>query len=130
MASLQIPSAQGTVAAWGGMNLEKLTRYAVSGQGVRQQDVTNLASPLLGTGNAARVVTQTDAVGVEPASITLTMLGVPPVQNADRGRTEVLSVSFPGGAAISGLACLEAIDHAGGVNELPTTTLTFRFTGF
>lgn len=120
--------SQGTTVSFNGTSLGSLLSASGSGGSASASDITSAESPLVGSGGNARVRMQRDPTGIDPGSVTVRLLGMPPYSTTDIGFLGTVSLSTPGGS-ISGQAYLESYEVEASVGELLRGTVTFAFTG-
>lgn len=121
-------SSQGTAVSFGDVPIGYLKSFDSSAEVASLEDVTNITSPVVGSGADARVVKQYDALMIEPVKLTLSFWGSPPFSASDVGTKAELAFSGAG-AVISGEAVLMSIGHAGRAGEYSEGTATFQLTG-
>jgi hypothetical protein len=122
------PSSQGSIVTFDGAQLGRLTDFQAIAGTARFEEVTNVLSRVVGTGDAARVVSQYECLGIDPGGANITMRDVPPYILDDIGARGTLTVSMSGGTLVAD-AFLETFDVAGSVGEFLRGTARFRFSG-
>jgi hypothetical protein len=122
------PSSQGSIVTFDGAQLGRLTDFQVIAGTARFEEVTNVLSRVVGTGDAARVVSQYECLGIDPGGANITMRDVPPYVVDDVGMRGQLIVATPGGT-LSVDAFLETFDVTGSVGQFLRGTARFRFSG-
>jgi hypothetical protein len=129
MPTIPPPSAQGSIVMFGTTQIGRLTDWKVAPGTARFEEVTNVGSPVLGTGVNTRVLSQYDCLGVDPGGADVSMRDVPPFVLEDCGKRAVLSVSCEAGTYIYD-AFLETFDTTGRVGQFLVGTARFRYSGF
>lgn len=122
------PTSQGATVTFGETLIGRLTSFRVTPATAVIEDVTNVGSDVLGSGETARVVREIACTGVEPGGVDVTLFGCPPFIPEDTGHLAVLAVSFDGGT-IGNWAILESFEVTGNVGQFLTGAARFRFMG-
>lgn len=120
--------SQGTTVSFDGEGLGSLIGVTGSGGSAVMADITSFASAIVGSGDNSRMRKESDCLGIDPGSVTVRLLGMPPYSPTDIGAKADLTVSTPGGS-VSGEACLQSYEVEASVGELLRGTATFAFTG-
>jgi hypothetical protein len=120
--------SQGTTVSFAGSPIGSLIGVTGSGGSAVMADITSAASSLVGSSGNSRIRKQADCLGIEPGSVTVRLLGMPPYSPTSIGQKGSLSFSTPGGS-MSGEACLESYEVEASVGELLRGSATFAFTG-
>jgi len=125
-----IPSSQGAVLSFNGQVLGVLQNANPTFAVGNKHEVTNVRSPVVGSGQNARVLRQYNVTSIEPGTITARFLGSPDLARNDIGKPGVLSFTWGSGASLSGQAFLEALDAEFAKGELIVWAAVFQFSGF
>jgi hypothetical protein len=120
--------SQGTTVFFNGFSIGSLIGVTGSGGSASASDITSIESAFVGTGGNVRVLRQRDPTGIDPGSVTVRLLGMPPCSPTDIGFLGTVSLSTPGGS-VSGQAYLDSYEVEASVGELLRGTVTFAFTG-
>ena len=123
------PTSQGSSVSFGGVPLGRVTSFRASGGSAVYQEVTNVQSPVLGSGDNARVVKQYSCTAVEPGIVEIGCYGAPGFILDDRGTQGTVLAEWPTGS-LSADAYLDDFDVAGQVGEFLVGTARFRLSGF
>lgn len=123
-----IESSQGASVAFDGVVIGYLTGYDVDAKAGSLTDVTNVTSPVTGTGSSARVRRSYDCTSVEPATISITFWGPPSFSTTDCGRKATLAF-VTASKTISGSAILLDWKYSGKPNQYTSGSATFQFEG-
>lgn len=124
-----VPDSQGATLYFNGIQLGVLqgTSPAFAAGGV--QEVTSMRSPVLGSGQSARVLKQYNCTSIEPGTMQCKFLGSADLARNDVGGPGTLVFSWPDGQ-ISGQAFCSDLQAEFTVGQLRQWTATFQFTGF
>ncbi len=123
------PSSQGSSVTWKGVPIGRLTSFQSSAGTAVYEEVTGVESPVIGTGNNARVIKQYTCTAVEPGTLDIGVYGAPPFILDDRGSSGTVVASWDGGGFTVD-AILDDFNISGRVGEFLTGTARFRFSGF
>jgi hypothetical protein len=124
-----IPDSQGATLFFNGVQLGVLqgAKPAFAAGGV--QEVTSMRSPVLGSGQNARVLKQYNCTSIEPGTMQCSFLGAADLARNDVGGPGTLVFSWPDGE-ISGQAFCSDLQADFTVGQVRQWTATFTFTGF
>jgi hypothetical protein len=125
-----IPSSQGAVLSFRGQVLGVLQNANPTFAVGNKHEVTSMRSPVIGSGQNARVIKQYNVTSIEPGTITARFLGSPDLARNDIGGPGVISFSWGSGATLSGQAFLETLDFEFAKGELIVWAAVFQFSGF
>jgi hypothetical protein len=125
-----IPSSQGAVLSFRGQVLGVLQGSSQSFAVGNKHDATNMRSPVIGSGQNARVLKQYNATSIEPGTFTARFLGSPDLARNDIGGPGMLTFTWGSGNALSGEAFLETLDAEFAKGELIVWAAVFQFSGF
>lgn len=125
-----IPDSQGATLYFNGQVLGVLQGVSPSFAAGNVHEVTNMRSPVVGTGQNARVIKQYNVTSIEPGTITARFLGSPDLARNDIGRPGFLVFSWPAGGSLSGPAFLQTLDAEFQKGELIQWAAVFQFSGF
>lgn len=126
---MSTPSSQGSFVSFNGVVLGRVTNWRLQPGSASFEEVTNVTSTVLGSGDNARVVKQFDCTSVDPGGVDVSLFGVPPFAAGVIGKKGILSVTYGIGSTFAMEAFLETIDGTANVGEFLTGTARFRFTG-
>lgn len=124
-----VPDAQGATITFRGRELGILTGFSPAFAVANVAEMTSVRSPVVGTGQNARVVKQYSATSIEPGTVTMRFIGAADLARDDCGYAGSLVISWSGGE-LTGNAFLEQLDADWTRGELRQWSATFRFTGF
>jgi hypothetical protein len=124
-----VPNSQGATISFAGTLLGVLTGFTPSFSAGNVHEFTGVRSPVVGTGQNARVVKQYTCTSIEPGTVTARFLGAADLARNDVGRPGALVVSWPGGA-LTGQAFLTDLQAEFARGELRQWAATFQFSGF
>lgn len=122
------PTSQGSTVTFGGTPIGRLTSFRITPATAVIEDVTNVGSDVIGSGNTARVLREIACTGIEPGGVDITLFGCPPFLSENTGIEGLLLVAFVGGG-FAGYAILESFEVTGNVGQFLTGTARFRFMG-
>lgn len=125
-----IPDSQGATLYFNGQILGVLQGVSPSFAAGNVHEVTSMRSPVVGSGQNARVIKQYNVTSIEPGTITARFLGSPDLARNDVGRPGSLVFSWPAGGSLSGQAYLQTLDAEFQKGELIQWAATFQFSGF
>ena len=125
-----IPTSQGAVLYFNGVELGVLQNVAPSFAAGNKHEVTSMRSPVTGVGQNARVLKQYNVTSIEPGTITARFLGSPDLARNDIGGPGFLSFEWGSDATLSGQAFLETLDAEFVKGELIQWAAVFQFSGF
>ena len=120
--------SQGTTVSFNGTSIGSLLSASGSGGSASAADITSASSAIVGSGSNSRIRMEREAIGIDPGSVTVRLLGMPPYSPTDIGHRATLTMSTPGGS-VSGEAYLDSYEVEASVGELLRGTATFAFTG-
>lgn len=123
-----LTSPHGTLVTFGGVAIGYLTGYDVDCQAGEVHEVTNVNSPVYGTGAATRVLRQYDCTSIEPPTLSIEFWGAPSYSATDAGLAAQIVFDSPGFYLI-GQAILKSFNHSGRAGQWTRGTATFQFTG-
>lgn len=118
-------SSQGAYVTFNGVPIGNLTGFQASPSSAVFAEMTNVTSPVVGTGASSRVVKQYDCVAIEPGTIRVTLYGCPASSPTDVG-TKAALVLNSAAVAITQDAYLETYDVTGSVGQYLVGNATFR----
>lgn len=121
-------SSQGSTVTFDGNPIGMLRSWRVGSHTAVFEEVTNLSCPVLGEGLNTRVVKLYDCTSIEPGTLELSILGVPPYISDDIGVRATLEVTFENGY-VTGEAMLENFEISANLGEWLNGTARFRWTG-
>lgn len=121
-------SSHGTTVTFNGIPIGYLTGFDSETKAGDVQEVTNVNSPVYGSGVNARVLKQYDATSIEPTTLTFTFWGPPSFSTSDAGLKAQIVFDSPG-ETVSGEAMLVSFSHAGKSGQWSTGSATFQLTG-
>lgn len=121
-------SSHGTAVSFDGVPIGYLTGFDTESKAGDVQEVTNVNSPVVGTGRNARVIRQYDATSIEPPTLAFTFWGPPSFASTDAGLKGLIVFDSPGNT-ISGEAILVSFSHAGRAGQWSTGVANFQLTG-
>lgn len=121
-------SSHGTFVSFSGVDVGYLTGFDNESKAGDVQEVTNVNSPVFGTGANARVLKQYDATSIEPPTLSFNFWGPPSFAATDAGLKAEIVFDSPG-SSISGEAILVSFNHSGRAGQWSTGTATFQLTG-
>jgi hypothetical protein len=122
------PTSQGSTVSFRGVEVGRLRSWKLQPGSATFEESTNVLSPVIGSGQDARVVKQYTCTAIDPGGVDLTVWGVPPFSDTDIGSRGTLSVVFDGGS-LSREAYLETFDGSGNVGEFISGSARFKFSG-
>lgn len=122
------PTSQGSTVTFDGVTIGRLTSFRVTPATAQFEDVTNVGSDILGSGETARVLREIACTGVEPGGVDITLFGCPPFLSTATGHQAYLLVTFDGGG-FENYAILESFEVTGNVGQFLTGAARFRFMG-
>jgi len=93
-----VPDAQGATITFDGVTLGVCQGVTPSFRAGTVHEVTGTRSPVIGTGQNARVIKQYTCTSVEPGTFTARFLGAPDLGRSDVGRPGVLRFTSPAGS--------------------------------
>ena len=125
-----VPNSQGAVLSFRGQALGVLQNANPTFAVGNKHEVTSIRSPVVGTGQNARVLKQYNVTSIEPGTITARFLGSPDLARNDIGGPGILSFTWGSGASLSGQAFLETLDAEFAKGELIQWAAVFQFSGF
>ena len=125
-----IPSSQGAVLSFRGSVLGVLQNANQTFAVGNKHEVTSIRSPVVGTGQNARVIKQYNVTSIEPGTITARFLGSPDLARNNIGGPGILSFTWGSGASLIGQAFLETLDSEFAKGELIVWAAVFQFSGF
>ncbi len=117
-----------TAVSFGGVDIGYLTGFDNESKAGEVQEVTNVNSPVFGSGANARVLRQYDCTSIEPPALSFTFWGPPSFDSTDAGLKAQIVFDSPG-STISGEAILVSFSHAGRAGQWSTGVATFQLTG-
>lgn len=125
-----VPDSQGATISFRGVNLGVFVGFTPQFNAGNVHEVTSMRSPVVGSGQNARVLKQYNCTSIEPGTITARFIGSPDLSRDDMGGPGTLTVSWAGGKSLSGQAfCVDVnADFARG--ELIQWAAVFQFSGF
>lgn len=121
-------TSQGAAVSFAGSPIGKLLRVVCSAGSAVTQSVTSVESPVEGAGSSARVFMERDCTAVDPGSVTVRLLGMPPWSVEDIGSRGQFSATTPGGS-VAADAILASFEFEASVGDLVTGSAEFVFTG-
>lgn len=124
-----VPDSQGATISFAGTTLGVLIGFTPSFSTGNVHEFTSVRSPVIGTGQNARVVKQYTVTSIEPGTVTARFLGAADLARNDVGRPGALVVSWNGGS-LSGMAFLQDLQAEFSRGELRQWAATFQFSGF
>lgn len=125
-----IPDSQGATLVFRGVTLGVLQTATPSFSAGNVSEVTSMRSPVVGSGQNARVLRQYNVTSIEPGTITARFLGSPGLARNDLGGPGILAFSWPSGGTLSGQAFLQQLDAEFAKGELIQWAAVFQFSGF
>ena len=124
-----IPDSHGATLFFNGVQLGVLQGVVPAFAAGGVQEVTSTRSPVVGSGQNARVLKQYNCTSIEPGTMQCSFLGAADLARNDVGGPGMLVFSWPGGQ-ISGQAFCSELQADWTVGQIRQWTATFRFTGF
>ena len=124
-----IPDSQGGVVTFRGVTLGVLVGVTPAFSAGNVSEVTSVRSPVIGSGQNARVLRQYNCTSIEPGKFECRFLGVPDLARNDIGGPGPIVFSWPTGT-LSGQAFLSGLEAQFVRGELVQWNATFQFTGF
>lgn len=125
-----VPDSQGATLRFRGVTLGVLQGFTPAFAAGNVHEVTSMRSPVLGSGQNARVLKQYNCTSIEPGTVTARFVGSPDLARADIGGPGTLVMTWAGGATLSGQAFCSSLDAELAVGELIRWAAEFQFTGF
>lgn len=125
----EIPDSQGATLYFKGVELGVLQGASPAFAAGSVHEVTSLRSPVIGSGQNARVIKQYNCTSIEPGTMQCRFLGTSDLARNDVGGPGTLVFSWPNGQ-ISGAAFCSDLQADFSVGQLQQWTATFQFTGF
>jgi hypothetical protein len=120
--------AHTSTVSFAGTNIGNLRQFQASQGSASTADITGVDALVIGAGANSRIRRQVDALGVEPGTASVRLLGMPPFSPLRIGEKGSLVITTPGGSQ-AGEAILLSYDVEGSVGELLTGSASFQFTG-
>lgn len=120
--------SQTSTVSFGGSPIGSVLSVSGSPGSAAFADITSADSTIVGTGSDARVIRESEVLSVDPGTVTVRLLGMPPYERNDIGSRATLAFSTPGGS-MSFDAFIESFDVDASVGELLKGSVTFRFSG-
>lgn len=99
-------------------------------QAANVHEVTGVASPIVGSGQNARILRQYNVTSIDSGVITARFLGSPSLSRNDMGYPATLTVAAGTAISLSGQAVCIQLDADIQVGELVRWNAVFQFTGF
>lgn len=121
-------SSQGATVSFDGSPIGNLLQVAVRAGTAVTQTVTSMDSPVQGSGDGSRICRALDCTAVDPGTVTVRLLGMPPWDVDDIGTRGEFSATTPGGT-VSGEAILSNFEFEAAVGDLVKGSAEFVFTG-
>lgn len=121
-------SSHGTYVTFDGVDIGYLTGFDTESKAGDVQEVTNVNSPVFGTGSNARVLKQYDATSIEPPTLSFEFWGPSSFAATDAGLKATIVFDSPG-SVISGEAILVSFNHSGRSGQWSRGTASFQLTG-
>lgn len=120
--------SQGSTVSFGGGAIGSVLSIAGSPGSASFADVTSTATAIVGSGADARLIKESAVLAVDPGSVTVRLLGMPPFSRSQIGSRGTLTFNTDGGS-LSFEAFLETFEVEASVGELLKGSCTFRFSG-
>lgn len=120
-------ASQGSTVSFGG-SITSLLSIRSSGGSAGTYDVTSYDSVIVGSGDNSRIRREFDVTGIDPGTVTVSVLGASPYGRDDIGMRAALTVTHDG-SSLSGDAFLISFDIDAQVGELLKASMTFQFSG-
>lgn len=122
------PTSHGATCVFNGYLLGTVTRFRASPAQAVYAEKTNVTSPVVGFGAAARILKSYDCVAIDPGTLEVTLWGCPPFAYLDIGLRATASFNFDGGS-INLPAYLDSFEVTGQVGQFLVGQAVFRLTG-
>lgn len=116
--------SQGSTVSFGGSPLGEVLNFTVGSPTAVTTEKTSTSANVVGSGDQARVVRSFDCTAIDPGSVSVRLLGMPPYSPADIGTMGSLSFSTPDGSE-SYDAMLQSYEVEAAVGELLRGSATF-----
>lgn len=125
-----ILDGQGTTCSWKGTTINNVQSLSVQGGDTQTIEATPLTATVSGTGEYSRVMKQVLPGSVEPASVSISTIGVGlDLSGSGRGDVGSLVVYKDGFLNYDATACLLSANVSVTAGGLPVQTLEFQFLG-
>jgi hypothetical protein len=122
------PTSHGSTLAFDGTPLGRITGWRESPAQAVYAEKTNVTSPVVGFGSAARILKSYDCVAIDPGQVEVTLWGCPPWGYSDTGRRGAVSLAFDGGS-LNLPGYLDSFEVVGAVGQFLVGRAVFRLTG-
>ena len=124
---MAIPDAQGTTISFAGVVVGGCLRFGATPSTCDPEDVSTMASPVVGSGNYSSVVRQFNPGAIKPGTASVEIIGSPNALDAFGPRViGKLSIRGPWGG-VSWDAYISKFTVGGSVGDLVRATLEFQF---
>lgn len=120
--------SQGSTVMFGDSPIGSVLSIAGSPGSASFADITSATTAVIGSLEDARIIKESTVLVVDPGSVTVRLLGMPPYSRADIGSRGTLTFNTNGGS-LSFEAFLETFEVEASVGELLKGSCTFRFSG-
>lgn len=127
---MPVADSQGVTLKIGGYTLGSITDVSVDLGVDSEFDCTSQASPVIGTGVNARVMTQRQATSVSAPTVSFSFIGAPGYGLTNMGSLEKIEFSFSSGWSLIGFGYLASYSVEASVGELLRGSATIQFSGF
>ena len=127
---MSVPDAQGATIVFDGVTLGICQGVTPSFRAGAVHEVTGIRSPVIGTGQNARVLKQYTCTSIEPGTFTARFLGSSSLTRADIGRPGVLRFTDANGASLAYQAFLVDLNPDWQRGELVQWAAVFQVSGF
>lgn len=124
-----VPDSQGAALSFRGTYLGVLQGFTPSFTAGNVHEVTSMRSPVVGSGQNARVLKQYNCTSIEPGTVTARFIGSPDLSRADIGGPGTLVATW-GSKTLSGQAFCSSLDAELTKGELIQWAAVFQFSGF
>ena len=125
-----ILDGQGVSCSWKGETINNVQSLSVQGGDTQTIEATPLTAAVSGSGEYSRVMKQVLPASVEPASVSISTIGVGlDLNNSGRGDVGALKISKGGFLGYDAAAWLLAANVSVTAGGLPVQTLEFQFLG-
>ena len=119
--------AQGSTVSFGSSNIGQLLAFTSGSPTAATTETTGLAATILGSGSDARVVRSFDCTAVDPGSVSVRLLGMPPYAPEDVGSKATLTFSTDEGGETFD-AILQSYEVEASVGDLLRGSASFLIT--